>query len=132
MNKAELISNVAERTELTKKDAEDFAGTKHKGLPEKVDEKSVMETFQFNGTAYRFCQTNTHTFAVKHEIFNNHIDAFFYGIHDWQMFMKLYFEGVKLYAPLYSFATHLVEGKLALNINWKELADKYLQCINSQ
>jgi len=27
---------------MRKKDAEDFAGTKHKGLPEKVDEKSVM------------------------------------------------------------------------------------------
>lgn len=89
------------------------------------DEKSMVEAYELDGLTYRFCQTNTHTFAVRHEIFSTHIDAFYYGLHDWQMFMKLYFEGVRLYAPMYSFATHLVEGKLAPNVDWSSLAEKY-------
>ena len=90
-----------------------------------LDDKNMIITYNFNGLTWRWCPTNTHTFAVKPNIFNEHIDAFYYGLHDWQMFFKLRTENVKLYTPLYSMATHLVTGQLAFNVDWEKLANKY-------
>mgnify|MGYP001016253045 CR=1 FL=1 len=83
------------------------------------DDKEVAEVYRFNNQLWRHCLTNTHTFGVRHEIFNEHLDAFYYGLHDWQMWFKLKTEGVKLYTPLNSFATHLATGHLAVGVDWE-------------
>lgn len=89
------------------------------------EDKEFTEIYRLGQNVWRWCPTNTHTFAVKHELFHEHIDAFYYGLHDWQMFFKLKIENVKLYTPVVSCATHLVTDKLALNVDWEKLANKY-------
>ena len=105
-------------------------GVSHFGMASPYDHPdgyshACQEITVLNNKTWRWCPTNTHTFAVKAEIFQNNLDNFYYGTHDWQMFTKLQIDGFRLYTPLYSLATHLVEGKLAHNIDWESLVKKY-------
>lgn len=85
----------------------------------------IARTFVVGNTTWRLCPDNTHTFAIKSEIFQNNIDDFYYGLHDWQMYHKLAEHGIKGYTPMYSMATHLVDGLLAYNTNWRDIAEYY-------
>jgi hypothetical protein len=86
-----------------------------------------MQTYLCGNLTWRWCRTTTHTFGVTTRIFNDAIDDFYYGLHDWQMFTKLDIDGHRVYSPLYSMATHLVDGLLAYNTNWEDLANWYKQ-----
>lgn len=72
---------------------------------------------------YRDGPSNTHTFATTGEYLKEHWDVFHFGVWDGEMFSKL---PDKVWQPTYSFATHLVEGLLAPNINWGKLVEKYV------
>ncbi len=90
-------------------------------------EKTCTEIHVHGQELWRRCPTNTHTFAVKYELFMKYIQHFYYKVNDWIMFTKLGYEGLSLYTPLLSFATHLVDGLLAYDVDWEELAGKYLE-----
>lgn len=84
---------------------------------------TCTEVYRLGDHLWRWCPTNTHTFAVRSDILREHFDAFRNNnLHDWQMFTELQIEGVRLYTPLLSLATHLVEGKLALGVDWAKVA----------
>ena len=85
----------------------------------------IARTFLVDNMTWRLCGDNTHTFAVKGKIFQDHLEDFYYGLHDWQMYHKLAENGIKGYTPMYSFATHLVDGLLAYNTNWRDIAEYY-------
>lgn len=84
-----------------------------------------MQTYLFGNLTWRWCRTTTHTFGVTCKVFNEVADDFYYGTHDWQMFTKLDIDGHRVYSPLYSMATHLVQGLLAHNTNWEDIANWY-------
>lgn len=75
---------------------------------------------------WRLCTTNTHTFAVKREILDARYDDFDQNQFDWLMYTKLAVHGVNCFVPTTSLATHLVEGKLAYNVNWVQYISKYV------
>ena len=86
-----------------------------------------MQTYLCGNTTWRWCRTTTHTFGVTGKVFNAVPDDWYYGLHDWQMFTKLDIDGYRVYSPLYSMATHLVDGLLAYNTNWQDIANWYKQ-----
>lgn len=79
---------------------------------------------KFNNRLWRNCHTTTHTFAVKKEVFQNNIDDFYFGQHDWIMWTKLMNNGVNLFSPVCSLATHLADGHLAIGTDWKKRFDE--------
>ena len=85
----------------------------------------IAKTYIVDNMTWRLCNDNTHTFAVKGKIFQENLEDFYYGLHDWQMYHKLAEHGIKGYTPMYSFATHLVDGLLAYNTNWYDIANWY-------
>jgi len=85
----------------------------------------IAKTEVVDNTTWRLCHWNTHTFAVRSDVFQRNLEDFYYGLHDWQMYHKLAEHGIKGYVPLYSFATHLVDGLLAYNTNWLDIAEWY-------
>lgn len=84
-----------------------------------------MQIYPLGNTSWRWCRTTTHTFGVNSKVFVDNIDDFYYGMHDWQMWTKLDIDGHRVYSPLYSMATHLVDGLLAYNTNWEDIANWY-------
>lgn len=69
-----------------------------------------------NGHTYREAPSNTLTFATHaYLIKQNQILIKSYGTRDHEMFESL---RTKMFVPVPSFSTHLVEGLLAPNINW--------------
>lgn len=87
-------------------------GRAHEGIP-------VAEC------TWRWCHNSTHTFAVTNNVFMSHLEDFYYGLHDWQMFFKLEEHGQRVYCPMYSMATHLVDGLMAYNVDWYGIAGYY-------
>jgi hypothetical protein len=85
----------------------------------------IAKTIVVGNTTWRLCSDNTHTFAVRSDIFQKNIEDFYYGLHDWQMYHKLAEHGIKGYTPMYSIATHLVDGLLAYNTQWVDIAEWY-------
>lgn len=79
---------------------------------------------------WRWCHNNTHTFAVKNDVFMSKIEDFYYGLHDWQMYFKLEEHGQRVYCPMYSMATHLVDGLLAYNVDWYGITNYYKSKLN--
>ena len=66
---------------------------------------------------YRQAPSNTHTFACKAWVVKQNVELIkSFGMRDHDMFTAL---GIDLYVPVPSFATHLVTGLLAPNIQWK-------------
>lgn len=74
---------------------------------------------------YRTCPSNTHTFGLQREVFNQNVERFKkWGVEDHTMFSELN-KTAQLWCPIPSFATHLATGCLAPNISWSEVADLY-------
>lgn len=84
-----------------------------------------FEGIPIAGYTWRWCNNSTHTFAVKNNVFMENLEDFYYGLHDWQMYFKLEEHGHRVYCPLYSMATHLVDGLLAYNVDWYGIAQYY-------
>lgn len=84
-------------------------------LEERFDKH--YETILISGITYRRAPSNTLTFACKaKKIKDNlsHMKA--HGINDHEMW-----QGLNIYNPCYSMATHMVEGLLAPNVNWHDI-----------
>lgn len=65
---------------------------------------------------YRQAPSNTHTFACKAWVVKQNLEMMKkYGMRDHEMFTEL---GIDLFVPVPSFATHLVTGLLAPNVDW--------------
>lgn len=89
-------------------------------LEERFDK--TYETTLIEGMVYRKAPSNTLTFATTGEILRRHIETIHaHGISDHNMFQALNATGDHLWNPTHSFATHLVGGLLAPNVDWPEL-----------
>lgn len=80
-----------------------------------------------NGLTYRKCLSNTLTFAATSEFIKTYMDILSnHGTMDHEMF-SLISETEDMWCPTHSFATHLVTGLLAPNVQWDEIAKVYSQ-----
>lgn len=71
---------------------------------------------EVEGVVYREAPSNTLTFACKAWVIKQNLSLIkSFGIQDHEMFQDL---PIKMFVPCYSFATHLVTGLLAPNIQW--------------
>ena len=68
-----------------------------------------------NNHTFRSAPSNTHTFACHASLIKENRDLFMKTWGDHETFVKL---GVQMYVPVPSWATHLVTGLLAPNVNW--------------
>lgn len=73
------------------------------------------ETKLIGNTVYREGPSNTLTFATKKKAW---AEMFKFGIADHEMFQHLKEKGLRIWQPTHSFATHMVDGLLAPNVNW--------------
>ena len=88
-------------------------------IEERFDKK--YETKLIGNEVYRVCPSNTHTFAITKDVLKENYDLITkHGVRDHEMFTELN-NVAQLWCPTYSFATHLAEGCLAPNVNWREL-----------
>lgn len=78
------------------------------------------ETRLIDGHVYREAPSNTLTFAMRSEIAKKTANTMLrFGISDGPMFEYLAREEyLRIWNPTYSFATHLVKGLLAPNVEW--------------
>jgi hypothetical protein len=101
------------------------AATKHFGLASPYDhpghyEGNICHHIEvFNKELWRRAMTGTHTFAITKSFFMEHQELFNYGEHDWQQLIYLHINGVTLFTPVHSYATHLAEGCLSFGYDWK-------------
>lgn len=72
---------------------------------------------------WRRAVTSTHTFAVLRDEFLARMPQFHFGEHDWQQFTYLHINGLTLWSPVYSFATHMAKDCDSFGYDWK----KYLE-----
>lgn len=71
---------------------------------------------------FRTCERNTMTWGCHSSIIKKHREIFDrYGYLDGQVWYDLKAEGIELFSPLLSFATHMVESCLAPSIDWKKI-----------
>ncbi|GIW70221.1 MAG: hypothetical protein KatS3mg101_0968 [Patescibacteria group bacterium] len=75
---------------------------------------------ELDGVVYREAPSNTLTFACRTNIIKENLLVIkSFGIRDHELFTELRKRGYEMFVPVYSFATHLVEGLLAPNVDWK-------------
>lgn len=75
-----------------------------------------------DGEVYRNAPSNTLTFATTGEMIKKHWSTLTgHGINDHEMFQTIQSSGDLLWNPTCSFATHMVDGLLAPNIDWRVL-----------
>lgn len=87
--------------------------------PTHYDRWPDMRLVNINGLVYRSSPSTTHTFASRGDFFDAHSDIFIkYGDQDHPMFEEIPDD---MFQPTYSFATHMVEGLLAPNIDWEAM-----------
>jgi len=73
-------------------------------------------------THWRSTERNTMTFAVKNDVFKKNYEIFKkYGYLDGDVWYDLLKQGVPLYVPIPSIATHMVKDWLAPGVNWEKL-----------
>lgn len=70
---------------------------------------------------WRRAVTSTHTFAVLRDEFLARGEQFYFGDHDWQQFTYLHINGLTLWSPIYSLATHLAKGCESFGYDWKNI-----------
>lgn len=71
---------------------------------------------------FRTCERNTMTWGCHSNIIKEHRQIFDrYGYLDGQVWYDLKAEGLELWTPILSFATHMVKDCLAPGVNWKAL-----------
>jgi len=79
-----------------------------------INEPKIIK--EINGVIYRTAPSNTLTFACRAWVIKQNLALMkSFGIQDNDMFQAL---PIKMWVPTYSFATHLVTGLLAPNIEW--------------
>jgi hypothetical protein len=89
-------------------------------LEERFDKH--FECVLIDGMVYREAPSNTLTFATTGEKLVEHKHIFDYcGILDDALFQGIAAVGDRIWNPTHSFATHLVDGLLAPNIDWQSL-----------
>ena len=67
---------------------------------------------------YRTCPSNTHTFAIRGDVFKKNAAMMIaYGVNDHEMFTELN-KDAQMWCPTHSFATHLASNCLAPNVDW--------------
>lgn len=89
-------------------------------LEERFDKR--YETRLIEGIVYREAPSNTLTFATTGEMLRKHMETIMaHGISDHNMFQALNATGDRIWNPTHSFATHLVGGLLAPNVDWYDL-----------
>lgn len=87
-------------------------------LEERFDKHYEMKLI--DNITYREAPSNTLTFATKGETIKKlYSKMLYWGVADHEMFQDLRSQGYRMWNPVPSFATHLVDGLLAPNINWK-------------
>ena len=70
-----------------------------------------------NGHTYRDAPSNTLTFATHAYVIKQNLELIkTFGIRDHELFQSL---GIDMWIPVPSFATHLVDGLLAPNVDWE-------------
>ena len=70
-----------------------------------------------DGQTYRDCPSNTLTFATRAYVIKQNLDLIkSFGIRDHELFQTL---GIDMWIPVPSFATHLVTGLEAPNVDWQ-------------
>lgn len=88
-------------------------------------EERFSDTFTLkyiDGVVYREAPSNTLTFATTGEMINKHWSTLTsHGIRDHEMFQEIISTGDKMWNPTHSFATHMVDGLLAPNVDWYSL-----------
>lgn len=70
---------------------------------------------------WRRAITATHTFAVVREEFLARMPQFHFGDHDWQQFTYLHINGLTIWTPIHSLATHLAKNCESFGYDWKAL-----------
>lgn len=71
---------------------------------------------------YRSVERNTMTFGLTSDILRDHFDIFEkYGYLDNEVWHDLRDQGHKLYVPVHSIATHMVEDYLAPGVEWEKI-----------
>lgn len=74
-----------------------------------------------NGHTYRTAPSNTLTFACQAWVIKQNVDLIkSFCLRDHDMFQSL---PVQMWCPVPSFATHLVDGLLAPNVDWESLVN---------
>lgn len=85
-------------------------------LEERFDKH--YETTLIDNAVYRRAPSNTLTFASTGEKIRKHFSTFMsYGIRDHEMWQDI----GDIWNPTHSFATHMVEGLLAPNVDWYDI-----------
>lgn len=83
-----------------------------------------------NGFTYRNCDSNTHTFFCRKDIFEKNYETMVgFGTNDDQMFRSI---EEKLWCPTLSCATHMVEGLLAPNVDWHAIIKQSSKALTGQ
>jgi len=78
-----------------------------------------FETKMIDGIVYRDSPSNTLTFATSKRVLqDNWIKMMTFGMWDHPMFTSLKEDGFRIWCPTYSFATHMVDGLMAPNVDW--------------
>lgn len=85
---------------------------------ERFDKKYELKLI--DGLVYRSSPSNTLTFATSKKVLQTVWPRMMtFGVADHEMFTQLSQLGLGIWNPTYSFATHMVRGLLAPNIDWQ-------------
>lgn len=75
-----------------------------------------------DNTHFRMAERNTMTFGMTQQALQDNYDSLKrWGYLDNEVWKEMRVKGYKLWVPIPSFATHMVEGYLAPSIDWKTL-----------
>jgi hypothetical protein len=95
-----------------------------------IDKKIHLETCEIkliNGYHFRTTERNTMTWGTHSKTINQYYDYFVrYGYLDDLIWQDLALEGIKLWVPVPSMATHLCKNFMAPSVNWEKTWKKYL------
>jgi len=98
--------------------------------PDKYKEGMIPPNIEYQtilNQKWRTTDSTTSTFMARGEMVKKELDLFrSYGWDDHKRWLDLGSKGYKLWTPLPSLATHMVEAYMAPNIDWNKEINKYL------
>jgi hypothetical protein len=83
--------------------------------------------FRLGNDIWRSIESCCLTYFIKRDLFNKiktHLK--FFELNDREMFKALYRSNVRLFSPIYSYATHCVKNDMDVMVNWEEVSKLYV------